>query len=238
MSTDLHTLSGAYVLHALSEEEREMFARHLEECQACRDEVRELAETVGRMGAAEATAPPTALRARVLAAADRQPQLPPLVTPLERARTRRRLTRIAAAAAAVVVVVAGSVFGISQLQGRHEPPVAAPSVSQVFHAPDARTVAVPTSNGGRLRVAVSPKTGRMAVATSALHPLPRQKVYQLWTLHNGRATSVGLVKNVRAGKVMPIPASGTKVAITVEPAGGSAQPTTNPIAKPVDPNTV
>jgi len=236
MSTDLHTLSGAYVLHALSDEERAMFGQHLEECQACRDEVRELAETVSRMGAAEATPPPAALRARVLAVADRQPQLPPLVTPLEQARTRRRLTRLAVAAAAVVVV-AGSVFGITRLQGHNEPPVASPSVSQVFHAPDAKTLTVPTANGGRLRVALSPKSGRMAVATSALHPLARQKVYQLWTLHNGLATSVGLVHDLRGGKVMPIPASGTKVAITVEPAGGSAQPTTRPIVE-VDPAKV
>jgi anti-sigma-K factor RskA len=237
MSTDLHTLSGAYVLHALSEEERAMFAQHLEECQACRDEVRELAETVGRMGATEATRPPAALRARVLAAADRQPQLPPVVVPLERARTRRRLVRLVVAAAAVVVVVAGSVFGISRLQGRNEPPVASPSVSQVFHAPDVRKATVPTVNGGRLRVALSPKWGRMAVATSGLEPLPRQKVYQLWTLHDGRATSVGVVKDVRTGKVMPIPASGTTVAMTVEPTGGSAQPTTKPIVQ-VDPARV
>mgnify|MGYP001075161223 CR=1 FL=1 len=38
MSTDLHTLSGAYAIDALSEEEARQFDRHLEECPSCREE--------------------------------------------------------------------------------------------------------------------------------------------------------------------------------------------------------
>jgi len=77
MTIDLHTLSGAYVLDALSPDEAEEFRLHLEQCQACRDEVRELQQAAATMGAREALTPPAELRARVLAAADRQPQLPP-----------------------------------------------------------------------------------------------------------------------------------------------------------------
>ena len=39
MSSDLHTLSGAYALNALSAEEAEQFQRHLEACPACTQEV-------------------------------------------------------------------------------------------------------------------------------------------------------------------------------------------------------
>jgi anti-sigma-K factor RskA len=77
MSTDLHTLSGAYAIDALSAEEAQAFDTHLEECQACRDEVRELQQAAALMGASEARAAPPALKARVLAAADQLPQLPP-----------------------------------------------------------------------------------------------------------------------------------------------------------------
>lgn len=46
MSTvDLHTLTGAYALGALSEQESAEFAGHLAQCQACTQEVRELRET-------------------------------------------------------------------------------------------------------------------------------------------------------------------------------------------------
>jgi anti-sigma factor RsiW len=53
MSSELHTLTGAYAAAALPEEEREAFERHLRDCAACRQEVRELrAPAVG--GVAEA----------------------------------------------------------------------------------------------------------------------------------------------------------------------------------------
>ena len=77
MSTEPHTLSGAFVLDALSPEEAEQFRRHLQSCAVCREEVRELREAAARLGAVEAIAPPLELKTRVLAAADRTPQKPP-----------------------------------------------------------------------------------------------------------------------------------------------------------------
>ena len=129
---------------------------------ACRDEVRELQEAAARMGASEALAPPPALRARILAAADQQPQLPPKVTPLEAARSRRWLPKIAAAAAAVVLLGGTAVELAQHRDGQSS--VMASTVSQVFTAADARTKTV-TTDHGRLTVAASPTMGRMAVDT-------------------------------------------------------------------------
>ena len=235
MSIDLHTLSGAYAVNALSAEEAESFTRHLEQCAACRDEVRELRAAAATMGASEAVAPPSALKARVLAAADQQPQLPPRVTPIEQARSRRWTTRLVGAAAAVILVVAAGI-GIRMQTTEDQPPVAASPVAQVFDAPDAHTATVPTANGGKVKVATSAEAGRMAVETSGLPELER-KSYQMWAIHNGKPTSVGVIEDLDAGKVMPMPASGTKVAITVEPEGGSKQPTRQPILE-VDPEAV
>jgi anti-sigma-K factor RskA len=234
MTIDLHTLSGAYALDALSAEEAEEFSRHLAQCEACRQEVRELRAAAARMGEVEAVAAPRALKARVLAAADKQPQLPPRVTPLEAARSRRLRPWLAAAAAAVVLVV-GGVIGVGQLRGPSEQGPGA-SVSQVFQAADAHTRTFTTADGGRIRVATSPDTGRMAIATKALRPLDH-RTYQAWTLHNGQATSAGVLDGRAAGAVMQLPAAGTTVAITVEPPGGSKQPTTKPIVV-VDPSSV
>jgi anti-sigma-K factor RskA len=154
MSTDLHTLSGAYALDALSAEEAEQFRRHLDDCPACRDEVRELRQAAARMGASQAIAPPASLKARVLAAADQLPQLPPEVTPIEHARSRRWSARIAAAAAAVALVVAAG-FGIGQLQNSDEGSNLAQPVAQVFEARDAHKATIETSNGGTITVATS-----------------------------------------------------------------------------------
>ena len=69
MSADLHTLTGAYAAHALSDTERLAFERHLDACPACAQEVRELTETAARLGGAVAAPPPPDLWDRVRAEA-------------------------------------------------------------------------------------------------------------------------------------------------------------------------
>jgi anti-sigma-K factor RskA len=235
MSTDLHTLSGAYAIDALSEEEARQFDRHLEECQACREEVRELRAAAARMGAAEALAPPPDLKTRVLAAADQLPQLPPRVTSLESFRKRRWSARLVAAVAAVILAVGGGVAVIESQRG-HDQSTVASTVAQVFRADDAHTKTVETDHGA-VTVATSPSLGRMAVRTDGLQALSGKRVYQLWAVHGGTPTSAGVIENPRAGAAMAMPSAGTKVAITVEPKGGSEQPTTAPIVT-VDPRSV
>lgn len=231
---ELHTLSGAYALDALSAEEAAAFRTHLDTCVACCEEVRELRAAAARMGASEAIVPPDHLKERVLEAADRTPQLPPKVTPIKAARSRGWMPKLLTAAAAVVLV-AGAIFGIGQLQGDDTVPLAA-GVSQVFEAPDAHTAEVKTAKGV-LRVATSPSKGEMAVDTRDLAPLDDQHVYQLWAIVDGAMTSAGLVEDKDEGAHMAMPAQGTQVAITVEPAGGSQEPTTDPIIQ-VDPSAV
>jgi anti-sigma-K factor RskA len=234
MSTELHTLSGAYAVDALSDDEARLFDTHLKDCQACRDEVRELQHAAALMGASESVAPPAALRARVLAAADREAQLPPKVTAIGAAPSRRRAPRLVAAAAAVVLVLTGG-FAVLKAQ-RDDSTHVASTVSQVFKAPDARTRSVPTTHGTHT-VAASPSMGRMAVDTDGLQKLSGKRVYQLWAVHAGTMTSVGIVDDLDAGKAMAIPGEGTTVSLTVEPEGGSEQPTTTPFVN-VDPKNV
>ncbi|MEV7232701.1 anti-sigma factor [Streptomyces sp. NPDC051020] len=64
--SELHTLTGAYALHAMPDAERGTFERHLGACEACAVEVRELSETATRLGLAVSAAPPRELRHRVL----------------------------------------------------------------------------------------------------------------------------------------------------------------------------
>lgn len=237
MSTDLHTLSGAYAIDALSPGEADSFERHLDECPACRDEVRELQAVAARMGASEAIAPPSALRSRVLEAADRQPQLPPKVTSLAE-RRQRRVPRLVGAAAAVILL-AGAVAGVvTRPWEQHSAQVSANPVSEVFDAPDAHVSTIKTADGHRLRLATSLYSGRMALETDTLRRLKHKEVYQMWAKHNGRVTSIGVVQDLEQGKVIPIPTYGTTIAITVEPEGGSRRPTSAPITKWMDPQAI
>lgn len=67
-SPEMHTLAGAFAVNALSEHERARFQRHIEECESCAQEVRELRATAARLGAAVAEEQTSSqLKARVLA---------------------------------------------------------------------------------------------------------------------------------------------------------------------------
>jgi anti-sigma-K factor RskA len=193
------------------------------------------------MGAAEATTPPPALKARVLAAAERTPQQPPRSTPAvhevaeRRSRRPRRRTAWLAAAAAAAVVVTGGVIGVQVM--RDEDPTLAAPVSQVFEAADARTATVSTENGGKLTVGVSPSRNEMAVDTRDLPELDEGQDYQLWAIHGDQVVSVGVLEDIGDGASMDLPEQDTTVALTIEPDGGSDQPTSDPIVQ-VDPRAV
>ncbi len=240
MSTELHTLSGAYALNALSAEEASQFRRHLEACPACRQEVHELQQAAAAMGASEAAPPPPYLKERVLGAADRTPQLPPVSSAGNVIRMPRHWwgAPLLVAAAAVVLIIAG-VVGISQLLDNgssEQQSLLAEGVVKVFRADDANTATMETKNGGTISVATSPKLGEMAVDTEGLPPLDKQHVYQLWAIHQGSVASVGVLEPQK-GASMAMPEPDTEVAITVEPVGGSQQPTTDPIMQ-VNPSDV
>jgi hypothetical protein len=244
MSADLHTLTGAYAAHALSESERLAFERHLAACPACAQEVRELSETASRLGAAVAVRPPAALWERVRAEAVVTRQLPPLVGRAERRRRAER-GRVAAglwggrrrfppllAAAAALLVAAVSVTALNLgLPGRTERPV--DLVAAVVGAPDARRVVAALPGGpGRATVVVSRQQGRAVFEASGLAPAPAGRSYQLWVVDRAGPRPAGLVE-AGGGPVTRLldgPVTGTEqVAMTVERRGGAARPTSEPV---------
>jgi anti-sigma factor RsiW len=90
MNAALHNLTGAYAAQALADTERVSFERHLDACPGCAQEVRELAETTARLGAAVATAPPPGLWDRVRAEALATGQVPSPRCGSGRCSSRRR----------------------------------------------------------------------------------------------------------------------------------------------------
>ena len=79
-----------------------------------------------------------------------------------------------------------------------------------------------------------------AVDIRDLPSLGRDRVYQLWSIHNGVTSSRAVLAEDTAGAAMAIPSEGTQLAITVEPGNGgngSDQPTTDPIAT-LDPASI
>lgn len=230
MSNDLHQLVGPYVLDALEADERSRFEDHLALCEQCRAELAGFQSTAARLGEAEATTPPAALRARIVTLAGTTQQERPVVTALaQRSRIRRASARIAVAAA-----VAAAVLGLGGFIAEHEraDDLSADQTrfTSLMTADDATTTEGAVAGGGTLRVIASPQRNAAVVVGSSLDPLDAGQTYQVWRMRDGKPTSVGLLGR-RSGVLY---VDGIKdadaFAVSVEPAGGSDQPTTKPIA--------
>jgi hypothetical protein len=254
MTTDLHELSGAYVLDAVDDIERAAFARHLAECEACTAEVAELRDVADLLGELAEQPPPPALRANVLAAARQTPQagpqLPLPVSPMPRTRAERtgraRPTWLAAAAAAVaaaVLSVTGTAVVMDQVNGRHlrdldrQVQAVQGEQARIYAIMQARDAVMIGSSlpqgGGRVAAALSTiEQGGVAMFAGLKLPPPGE-VYQLW-LNTGQKVVSGLVvpAGLTGGTLLFerwIPGV-IKVDITYEPMGGSTSPTMKPLA--------
>jgi anti-sigma-K factor RskA len=240
-SHELHLLTGAYAVDALTGAELDDFEKHLQRCPSCADEVRGLRETAARLGLATAVAPPPWMRDQVLDATSRVRQLPPsglrLIAADGPRRRIRRLGRripgaiaIAAMAAAIVVLIVLQLGTRQQLQ---QSQAANRAVASVLAAPDARIELGNPTVGGRV-TAVFSRSDQAAVVTASGMPTPGgARVYQLWVMSPAGARSVGLMPGSGSGATAPILAAdvqpGDQLAITIEPAGGTRQPTAPPI---------
>jgi anti-sigma-K factor RskA len=244
MRDDLHVLTGSYVLDAVSDAEREEFERHLQHCPTCETEVRGLRETAARLALACAVTPPARMERRVLAAAYQTRQLPPLSadrprrSPRRRALprrassrstvTRRTVTRRVAVLAAAASVAAAVALGITQLSVQHQLDQArATAIARVVTAPDAHVETARTSAGGNVTVVTSAALHEAVVSASGMATLPSSRVYQVWVLSPSGARSAGLM---HGSSLLAAIRPGDRIGITVEPAGGTARPTTTPVA--------
>jgi anti-sigma-K factor RskA len=243
---DIHTLTGAYAVDALPDDERDVFEHHLVVCDACAQEVAELQATASHLGAASYEAPPPALRARVMAEIDatRQERPAGLADAADELGARRgrasRLgtgwfTNLAVAAAAVLVVaVAGLSVTIANLSDRMEQVEAASSqMTDVLAAADATVVSVEGPEGGFGRLVASPTLGEAVFLADAMESAPHEHTYELWVIDDEGATPAGLFDTDDDGRAMQIMtgdfANAAAIGVTIEPTGGSPEPTTEPV---------
>jgi anti-sigma-K factor RskA len=229
MADDIHALAGAYVLGALATDtEREAFEAHLGRCDFCAAEVGGLLATSAVLGRAVALPPPPELRARVLDEVARTPQ----ERTARHERWGRRLPRPATllAAASLVVALAAGTVAVGTQQRLHRETARAQAIAAVLSAPDARTVTGRMSSGGTLSVTVSAARKRAVIAPSGLPAPPSGRTYELWAMSSSDAHPAGLVHPGSPPVVTSVPAGSDRIAVTVEPAGGSPRPTTTPLA--------
>jgi anti-sigma-K factor RskA len=232
MTPDVHTLAGGYALNALPDDEEEMFRQHLAVCPACQSEVGEFRATAARLGAAAAAEVPASLKPAVLQQVRVTRQLPPprSVSPIRRVRLAS--SWLAAAAALLLVVAVG--VGVREHQQAATLQAQQQLVVAVLTAPDSLAVRKHIGKDGALTLVSSSRLNRAVVLVNRLPHLNAAHTYQMWLVNGKRARSAGTIPPSSATTgtttvVSPLDGA-TELAVTIEPAGGSRQPTTPVLA--------
>jgi anti-sigma-K factor RskA len=272
--------SAAYVLSALSGEEKKEFERHLAESESTRNEVTELSETAALLGLSVTPVTPSpALKTNLMAMLASTPQLPrqteseqpadasappravtavaavapvaevpdaevPVVAPaapVENGAERRAKARwfnrpalaISSVAAAIALIVGGGVV-TNQLSDATYQRQQADQLAQINSADDMQQAAAEVATGGTATLVWSAELGKSAVIVDGLEDLPNDKTYELWYIAaDGTITAAGLMDVAESDNTWRVldgeMEAGDTVGVTIEPKGGSEQPTTDPI---------
>ncbi|MFE3786927.1 anti-sigma factor [Streptomyces goshikiensis] len=240
-TSDAHTLAAAHALGALEPGERTHFEAHLRACAACRQETAEFEATTARLAAAVAQPPPAAAKPLVMAAIEEVRQLPPRVTgtssasaPTRGLALRRRAVPLALAAGVALALLGGLAvwqqrsgqdLGQQARQARRQ----LDEVGAVLAAPDARTVHGRAANGALTTVVTSERQNKAVFAAGNLPAPGAGKTYQLWLDHDGAMRPAGFIDQDGTVVLTGEPADASAVGLTLEPAGGSPRPTTEPL---------
>lgn len=250
----VENLTGAFALDAVTAEERAAVERALDGSESLRAEAGELADTAAALAdAVEPVVPSAGLKDSIFAMLDATPQLPradadsaaPDVAPApetapepvptlttaaeHRAQARwfQRPLVLAAGAAAAAALVIGAAVLPAILQAPQDP------FQVVAAAPDAEKVVSTMDDGAQVTLVWSGELALAAVEVDGMPVLPESNDYELWFIGEEGARSAGVITIDAAGdarqQLVGEMAAGESIGITIEPAGGSPQPTTDPI---------
>jgi len=245
MSTDDHALIGAWALDAVDPDERDRIEGHLDSCASCTQEADELREAASRLSDTTRVDPPMRLRAAVLARAHHTRQEAPATRAPEpegsgarAARSRasrlaqrrrprpaigRRRLRLALGAAGLAVAAAFATWSLLPRTA----PTEADRVSAVLAAPDAEVAFTDAEGAGSVTVISSAGLDQAVVVVSGLPDAGADHAYQVWAVEGTTPVSAGVMDPGDSSATMLIDGmSGIEIiAVTREPAEGSATPT-------------
>ncbi|GEL98502.1 anti-sigma factor [Cellulomonas terrae] len=247
---DARSLLGAYALDAVDADERTAVERLVATDPSAAAELAELLAVAAALGDAVAAEPPTTLRASVLTAITDVPQLGPLTGPQRAAPvvgpdastalppgvtdlgSRRRPSRtrwLAVAAALVVGAAVPSALAVQQAQRASQAEQQQQALADLLTDPSAVVVHGDVTGGGTATAVLT--DDRALFSATGLPDPGDDKAYQLWVVDADGAASAGVLAD-DAGTVRHLTddfSAGDALAITIEPAAGSTQPTTDPL---------
>ncbi|TPQ18915.1 anti-sigma factor [Streptomyces sporangiiformans] len=203
---------------------------------ALRDRVLMAVRTTPQEGTAGPTPRPHAAQQLPGAyAAQRLPGARAAQSPRARAsRLQGLLSPLAATTAAAALVVA-ALFGVqaSRTQDQLDQERAqAREIAHVLGAPDARATSEGEAGGQGISVVASASQHTAVVTAAGLRRPTNGRVHQLWLMRpEVKPRSLGLFDGDTPLVATDLNTDATSLAVTVEPQGGSLQPTTAPIVQ-------
>ncbi|MFD6859291.1 anti-sigma factor domain-containing protein [Rhodococcus sp. NPDC060090] len=221
-------LTAVYALDAISDDERRTIDARLADAGSdvaatFQREIREIREAMAEVSRATAVEPPAHVRRRLLdtvATSDSSAGDAPIS--LEARRNRRR-NFLLTAAAAVVIAIGG--IGVAT-QFRQELP---PTSAQVLAAEDVRTTSGSIEGGGTATVVYSKNVDAGVLVMNNVAPPTDGTVYQMWLIGPDGATAAGTMAPDDVAPsttaVLEGISDATALGFSVEPSGGSTQPT-------------
>ncbi|WP_104163024.1 anti-sigma factor [Cryobacterium sp. N22] len=140
------------------------------------------------------------------------------------------------AAAAAVALFVGGTFAGQALYGDPSQDFAqeqAASLAEINAAPDSQRASTQTADGQAATLVWSGELGLSAIIVDELPALGDDQDYQLWYIGAAGPVSAGTFDSDGSGTAWRVldgtMSAGDTVGVTVEPAGGSEQPTSDPI---------
>ncbi|TFD80300.1 hypothetical protein E3T54_03460 [Cryobacterium sp. Sr8] len=137
------------------------------------------------------------------------------------------------AAAAAVALFAGGTFVGQALNSNQFEQQQAAQLAEINAAPDAQRAATTTTDGQPATLVWSGELGLSALMVQDLPALSADQDYQLWYMNDAGAVPAGTFDSTGSGTVWRVLEgtmhAGDQVGVTVEPQGGSPQPTSAPI---------
>jgi anti-sigma-K factor RskA len=135
---------------------------------------------------------------------------------------------------AAAALIAAGALGVSTYQANqraNDVQAAADEVTALLADPNAVVEHSDVTGGGAGTFVMSPGDGRALFMASDLSDPGTGQTYQLWAIDESGAASVGLLEPTAADSttLLHIPVGSTAFGMTVEPLGGSGQPTSKPV---------
>jgi anti-sigma-K factor RskA len=231
-ANEMDELLGALALDAVEPDEADRLELYLRENPRARAEVEEYREVAALLAGAGAEAPP-GIWDRIAEQIEQPPdgQPAPLLEfrrrgPRAARRGPRRPWPLVAAAAAVIAVAALS-FEVVRQQDRLDDLELTQDALEASVDPNAQHFELRRIDDETLAMRLSVRSDREAwVVGEDLEDLPDDQEYQLWVLDGGQPISAGLLGDDPGVRRFTPQSTGRQYAVSIEPAGGSASPTT------------